>query len=95
MTGAFLPVTEAVRDRANAYLAGMAARGFVPPAMREVVRQAEAAHRVDCGNCYGNGCSSCGGKGAVETPAGREAREEWEDGAYDRARDDRLTERGL
>ncbi len=48
----------------------------------------------DCGNCYGNGCSSCGGKGRVETAAGREAREEWEDGAYDRARDDRIMEQG-
>lgn len=37
---AYLPVTEAVRDRANAYLAGMAARGFVPPPMAEVVRMA-------------------------------------------------------
>ena len=53
-------------------------------------REREPA-RADCGNCYGNGCASCGGKGWVETAAGREAREEWEDGAYDRARDDRLT----
>lgn len=48
--------------------------------------------REDCGNCYGNGCLSCGMKGTVETQAGREAREEWEDGAYDRARDDRMME---
>lgn len=46
--------------------------------------------RTDCGNCYGNGCSSCGGKGWVETEAGRIAREEWEDGAYDRAQDARI-----
>lgn len=30
MSGAYLPVLPEVRDRANAYLAGMAARGFVP-----------------------------------------------------------------
>jgi hypothetical protein len=46
--------------------------------------------RVECGNCYGNGCSSCGMRGTVETVAGRERREEWEDGAYDRARDARI-----
>lgn len=46
-----------------------------------------APSREDCGNCYGNGCSSCGNKGWVETAAGRE---EWEDGAYDRARDARI-----
>lgn len=40
MPGAFLPLTREHRDRANAYLAGMAARGFVPPPMEEVVRAA-------------------------------------------------------
>lgn len=30
MSGAYLPVLPAVRDRANKWLAGMAARGFVP-----------------------------------------------------------------
>lgn len=45
MSGAYLPVTREVRDRANAYLAGMAARGFVPMPMDEVVRRAEAAER--------------------------------------------------
>lgn len=46
--------------------------------------------REDCGNCYGNGCVSCGMRGTVETEAGRIAREEWEDGAYDRAQDARI-----
>lgn len=45
MSAAYLPVTSAVRDRANTYLASMAARGFVPPPMEEVVRQATAAER--------------------------------------------------
>ena len=40
MSAAYLPITPEVRDRANAYLAGMAARGFVPPPMEEVVRLA-------------------------------------------------------
>jgi hypothetical protein len=35
---AYLPLTEAHRDRCNEYLAGMAARGFVPPPMHEVVQ---------------------------------------------------------
>ncbi len=45
---------------------------------------------ADCGNCYGNGCASCGWRGKVETAAGREAREAHEDGAYDRAKDERM-----
>lgn len=47
----------------------------------------------ECGNCHGNGCGSCHGRGMVESDAAREAREEWEDGAYDRARDERIMER--
>jgi hypothetical protein len=86
VSGAYLPVTEAVRDRANAYLAAMAARGFEPPPMGEVVRMVEAAHVVDCGRCYGNGCLSCGYRGTVETDAGREAREEAEDRRADERR---------
>lgn len=39
MSGAYLPVTPEVRDRANAYLAGMAARGFVPMPIDELVRR--------------------------------------------------------
>lgn len=46
--------------------------------------------RADCATCYGNGCSACSGRGWVETPSGCEAREEWEDGAFDRARDARI-----
>ena len=42
---AYLPVTREVRDRANAYLAGMAARGFVPPPIEQVVRQASIAEQ--------------------------------------------------
>lgn len=40
MSGAYLPVTPEVRDRANAYLAGMAARGFgvTESMLREVCR---------------------------------------------------------
>lgn len=47
----------------------------------------------ECGNCYGNGCFVCGNRGYVESDAAREAREDWEDGAYDRARDERIMER--
>lgn len=45
MAAAYLPVTPEVRDRANAYLAGMAARGFVPPPMDEAVRLASIPGR--------------------------------------------------
>lgn len=38
---AYLPVERHVRDAANEYLAGMAARGFVPPPMVDVVRHFE------------------------------------------------------
>ena len=40
MSGAYLPVLPEVRDRANAYLAGMAARGFgvTESMLREVCR---------------------------------------------------------
>ncbi len=44
----------------------------------------------DCANCCGNGCSSCGWTGKVETEAGREAREDHEGGAYDRWKDERM-----
>lgn len=36
-------------------------------------------HKVDCGNCYGNGCGSYGNRGWVETEEGREEREEAEE----------------
>lgn len=38
---AFLPVEPDVRDAANEWLASMAARGFVPPPMGDVVRHFE------------------------------------------------------
>lgn len=85
MSGAYLPVTPEVRDRANAYLRGMAARGF-GTTVEEAVRLVSPAHRVDCGNCYGNGCLACGNRGWVETDAGREAREEAEDRRADERR---------
>jgi hypothetical protein len=46
----------------------------------------------ECGNCYGIGCLSCGGHGMVESAEARERREDWEDGAYDRAQDERITD---
>jgi hypothetical protein len=45
---------------------------------------------IDCDNCYGNGCIACGNRGRVESDEAREAREEHEDGAYDRWRDQRM-----
>jgi hypothetical protein len=42
MSGAYLPLPRWLRDKVNGYLAGMAARGFVPPPMDEVVRTASA-----------------------------------------------------
>lgn len=42
MSRAFLPLPRWVRDKANRYLAGMAARGFVPPPMDEVAAMASA-----------------------------------------------------
>lgn len=35
---AYLPLTREARDRANEYLAGMAARGFVPMPMADLAR---------------------------------------------------------
>jgi hypothetical protein len=46
MAGAYLPVLPGVRDRANEYLAGMAARGFVPPPTEEVVRAASRCEEM-------------------------------------------------
>lgn len=43
MSGAYLPLPRWLRDRINGYLKGMAARGFVPPPMAEVVAQASKA----------------------------------------------------
>lgn len=37
------------------------------------------AHKVECGNCYGNGCFCCGNRGWNETEEGREEREAAED----------------
>lgn len=34
----YLPLREEERDRANEYLAGMAARGFVPMPMEDLIR---------------------------------------------------------
>lgn len=47
MSAAYLPLPRWLRDRVNGYLAGMAARGFVPPPMDEVVRTASAATLPD------------------------------------------------
>ena len=49
---------------------------------------------ADCGNCYGNGCIACGNSGQVETAEAREDREAFEDGAYDRDKDDRMMKVG-
>lgn len=38
MSGAYLPLPRWLRDRVNNYLAGMAARGFAPPPMEDVVQ---------------------------------------------------------
>lgn len=46
--------------------------------------------RVDCGNCYGNGCWSCGNRGWVETATGREKREDAEDRRAEDARERRM-----
>lgn len=42
--------------------------------------------KVDCGNCYGQGCGSCDGRGWVETQEGREEREAAEDARADAIR---------
>lgn len=55
MSGAYLPVTRGVRDRVNAYLAGMAARGFVPRPVEEVIRSAPVP---SCCVCMGYGVVS-------------------------------------
>lgn len=34
----YLPLSRAERDRANEYLAGMAARGFVPMPIEDLIR---------------------------------------------------------
>lgn len=35
----YLPIPKAERDRANEYLAGMAARGFVPMPVEDLIRR--------------------------------------------------------
>jgi hypothetical protein len=47
MAGAYLPLTHEARDRANEYLAGMAARGFVPPPMVEVARMVSRSQQKE------------------------------------------------
>ena len=55
MSGAYLPVTREVRDRCNEYLAGMAARGFVPPPMAEVVAHISEGVRQEAARAARNG----------------------------------------
>lgn len=43
-------------------------------------------HKVDCGRCYGNGCSDCANRGWHETDEGREEREDEEDRRADARR---------
>lgn len=43
-------------------------------------------HKLDCGNCYGNGCLSCNNRGWVESDEGREEREDAEDRRADAIR---------
>ena len=46
---------------------------------------AESA-KADCGNCYGNGCLSCGMRGWIETEEGRDSRQDAEDRRADAIR---------
>ena len=46
---------------------------------------AESA-KADCGNCYGNGCLTCGMRGWIETEEGRDSREDAEDRRADAIR---------
>ena len=46
-------------------------------------------HKVDCDNCYSQGCAYCGNRGWIETAEGREEREDAEDRAADEARERR------
>ena len=43
-------------------------------------------HKLDCGNCYGNGCASCSNRGWIESDEGREEREDAEDRRADAIR---------
>ncbi len=43
-------------------------------------------HKAECGNCYGNGCGSCGYRGWNETEEGRAEREDEEDRRADARR---------
>lgn len=56
--GAYLPVTRAVRDAANEYLAGMAASGFVPPTADQVVRSI-SEQRCPHGERLSTPCRDC------------------------------------
>lgn len=40
----------------------------------------------DCGNCYGNGCLSCGQTGRMESLTHKEEREQYEDDKADAIR---------
>jgi len=46
-------------------------------------------HKVDCSNCYGNGCAYCSGRGWHESAEGREEREAAEDDRADAERKER------
>lgn len=50
-------------------------------------------HKVDCPNCYGNGCAMCSHRGWFETQEGREEREDAEDDRADAVREERMLER--
>jgi hypothetical protein len=43
-------------------------------------------HKVDCGTCYGNGCSGCDNRGWIESSEGREEREDAEERRADAIR---------
>ena len=43
-------------------------------------------HKIDCGNCYGNGCGFCSNRGWIESEEGREEREDAEERRADAIR---------
>lgn len=43
-------------------------------------------HKVECGSCYGHGCSGCNNRGWTESAEGREEREAEEDARADARR---------
>jgi hypothetical protein len=56
------------------------------PTDAELAETEDEPDFYDCGNCYGNGCSSCHHTGRIESQSHRERREDYLDRKADAIR---------